>query len=575
MKNFRIVSLIVFLTILSLINFSGCANPMPPSGGPRDTIPPKIKDYFPKSGLTNYKESYVKIKFDKYMNKNSVQQNTTIIPSLDADFDWSGRELRINFLDKPKENTTYSISLGTEIQDWKGNKPNESFTIIFSTGDVIDSGKISGQLISPNPTGASIFLYKLPFDSLNTKYLDITKEKPNYNIQVGSSGLFEIKALKDGYYRLISVRDIFRNGIYDDGQDEFGAYTEDIYVKQDSVVNVKIKLGPVIDKLGPILYDVNPIGNKILEANFSEPLDTNFLFTNAFAVSNLTDTIGKEEIIPSSVIFPPDSRFKLLIYLNDKLDTSKKYVFKCKLDRELAIRDTIGNIIRDTANSIVFQPISKDLKSLPALISGPLKDSSQNVFPMREFEFVFNIPLKRLSYISSFQLINLSDSSAENINIKFKTDNIIIVKTERKLLSDVWYELSVRTDSIYSFENIKMPDSTFSFRFKTADIRGYSGLNGSLKSNFICNGDFYVIIKNQLTKTIYKTKANNKLQWSFDDLPPGDYEFEVFCDEDGDGKYSYGNAVEFRFSEKFFILKDKVTLKSRWKVENYQLEIKE
>lgn len=573
MKNFIIKLQLISLTIPILIYFSGCANPLPPSGGPRDTIPPKIVEYFPQNGLTNYRENYVKIKFDKYMDKNSVQQNTAIIPSLNADFVWSGKELKIKFLDEPEKNTTYSITLGTELQDWKGNKPSEAFSVIFSTGDNIDSGKIKGKLITANPVGASIFLYKLPSDSLEIKSFDITKEKPNYKIQIGSSGFFEIKALKDGIYRLIALRDIYKNGIYDYGEDEFGAYIEDIYIKQDSVVNIKLKLGPVIDKLGPMLYDVIPISNKIIEANFSEPLDSNFLFPKSISLKKLNKNNIEEEINPKSIIFSLESRYKLLIFFSENLDTSASYRLECKLNKDIALRDTSGNIIRDTANSIVFNPVAKELLLIPTLITPPLKDSSQNISPDKDFYFVFNVPLKRQNYDNLFKLINLTENSIEKIKILFSADNIIIIKPENKLSSDVWYVLSFQTDSILSIENTKFPDSVFTYHFKTADIRNYSGISGILKTNFDCVGDFYIIIKNQLTKTFFQTKVNDKLEWKFDDLPPGDYEFEVFCDEDGDSKYSYGEAKEFKFSERFFLPKDKVSLKPRWKFENYQIEI--
>lgn len=568
----------IFLTfflpsLILLMNIFGCANPLPPSGGPRDTIPPKIIEYFPENGRTNYREKYVKIKFDKYMDKNSVQENTTIIPSLNTEFDWSGKQLKIEFLEQPDENTTYSISLGSEIKDWKGNKPDESFSIIFSTGNNIDSGKITGKLTTNNPAGASVLLYKLPNDSNEFRIFDITTEKPNYYIQIGSSGLFEIKALKDGFYRLIAIRDKYKNRIYDDGDDDFGAYFEDIYIKQDSVVDVKIKLGPPIDNLGPILYDAIPVSNNIIELIFSEPLDSNYLSPNAVSIHRLEDNNQLDEISPFSIIFSTESNFKLMLFLSENLDTSYNYLVKCNLNSDIALRDTIGNIIRDTANSVVFTPATKEVKIIPSLISASLQDSSVNVYPKSEFEFVFNLPLQKRDYNNLFKLINLTDNSSEKSEVFFKTDNIITIKPVKKLSSDCWYELSLQSDSIFSFNNMKMSVSTFSYKFKTADIRNHSGISGNLKTNYRCKGEFFVIIKNTITKKIEITKTNKFLEWNFDDLPPGDYEFEVFCDEDGNGRYSFGYAKEFRFSERFFIPKDKITLKSRWKLENYQLEL--
>lgn len=88
-------------------------------GGPPDVTPPEISNTFPKQGTINFQGRKVELHFTKYMNKNSVLENLYIQPLTNAEFDWSGKKLSIEFKENLKPNTTYLINLGTDYTDFK------------------------------------------------------------------------------------------------------------------------------------------------------------------------------------------------------------------------------------------------------------------------------------------------------------------------------------------------------------------------------------------------------------------------------------------------------------------------
>jgi hypothetical protein len=287
----------IYLFVL-LFGLFACANPQPPSGGPPDSSPPIILETKPVSGTVNFDGDEAVIRFNKYMNRPKVIENIYISPPVKIEYSWSGKDLEIEFLEPLDRNLTYTVNLGTEYTDYLGNKPDEGFALFFSPGSVIDSGSINGTLHVSDAESASVYAYRI--DNILPDTLNVSSTLPIYRIQIGKSGIFSIKALADGVYRLIAVRDVFRNNIYDEGIDAFGAAVADVTVRSDSVPSIEFKLGPIIDKNGPMLYTANSINQRYVELTFSEDLDTNSINPNAIII---TDSLEKNTANIKSAYF--------------------------------------------------------------------------------------------------------------------------------------------------------------------------------------------------------------------------------------------------------------------------------
>jgi len=75
MTRFRLIpaTLIICLTAMALMQIGGCANIVPPSGGPRDSIPPYAVYAKPKDSSTNIAPREILISFNEYITTNALQ----------------------------------------------------------------------------------------------------------------------------------------------------------------------------------------------------------------------------------------------------------------------------------------------------------------------------------------------------------------------------------------------------------------------------------------------------------------------------------------------------------------------
>ena len=96
MKN--LVLAVITIIVLDLL-FTGCANPISPTGGPKDTIPPTLINSMPVNGSINFEGQEIVLEFDEYVNADKLNQNLIITPKTDVRFKHiiKKNQLRITF----------------------------------------------------------------------------------------------------------------------------------------------------------------------------------------------------------------------------------------------------------------------------------------------------------------------------------------------------------------------------------------------------------------------------------------------------------------------------------------------
>src|SRR5438093_12119747 len=70
MKKLSGLNLFIIIYIISIIAISGpgCANIIPPTGGPRDSLPPVLVNAVPKDSMTNFSAQKIALTFDEYVD---------------------------------------------------------------------------------------------------------------------------------------------------------------------------------------------------------------------------------------------------------------------------------------------------------------------------------------------------------------------------------------------------------------------------------------------------------------------------------------------------------------------------
>jgi len=531
-------------TIIILYLITGCANIQRPPGGEGDTTPPYVEETDPENGTINFDGNEIEIEFDDYMNRSKVLENLRITPEIKAEYGWNATTLSIEFIEPLEDNTTYAINIGTEYSDYFNNSPEKAFSMIFSTGDKLDSGSISGTLSAEDTKGKFLFLYK----SDNGTFPSITKAEPNYFVNTGSSGEFRFVALKPGTYRLIAIDDKFQNRVYDDEVDAYGTALSDISLKEDSlsVSGVEVFLGPKNDFTAPKLLSASSSYAGTANLLFDESLDYNTLKKenfklisdgNAIEVNN----IGVQEQNTSEVLIVYDKRFigeSLIVEVSN-------------------VTDSTGNVISDTANTSVFIVDSLDNETDFIIEKTNLNDSTKNnVIPIvniksdsKFFTLKFNKIPDQTSLQSTARVMNGDSVISLNLysknlsDYKFITDEYLpenkdlVIEFNTSEIKDIW-------------GNTLTKDTLYRTKFKTGFLPRYSKIGGKVNVSNTCSGNIVIEAKNITDNSSYKTSISDST-WSFEKVTAGKYVFTVFCDIDADGEYSFGRLDPYENREPY------------------------
>src|SRR5690606_29919368 len=114
--GFTVLSLLLYTW---LVLASGCAQIIPPTGGPRDTLPPVMLSAIPRDSTLNFTGNKITLKFDEYvqLDRPETQLNVSPVPKISPLIEAKLKEVTIKIKDTLEENTTYSINFGRSLKD--------------------------------------------------------------------------------------------------------------------------------------------------------------------------------------------------------------------------------------------------------------------------------------------------------------------------------------------------------------------------------------------------------------------------------------------------------------------------
>src|SRR6187431_629930 len=71
-----------FFAVISLFTGPGCANIIPPTGGPRDSLPPVLESASPKDSTVNFTGNKITLTFDEYVQlDNNLNEQLIVSPN--------------------------------------------------------------------------------------------------------------------------------------------------------------------------------------------------------------------------------------------------------------------------------------------------------------------------------------------------------------------------------------------------------------------------------------------------------------------------------------------------------------
>ena len=501
MFDFRFITPILFL-------LSSCAQVGTISGGPKDQQAPRIVSCNPEDGQRNVNVDFILIEFDEFINLQKPNENIILLPSnVEYDFLLKGRELKINFKDKLKENTTYSLYLNEAIKDiTEGN--DSLIQIAFSTGNEIDDNEAYFHVFD----GFSGDVQK---ETLVALYDSLNQILPTYFSNTDLAGYSKLRALKEGSFFYAAFIDENKNRIRDGEELQFAS---DIPIIIDSNYSDTLQLyitKPEMRALGIEASFINPYLLEVIKPN-----------------NRSFDQLVMDSIIDSSnyqIIEENIRRYSL------------KYYYK---SIEIQI-DTLNKKVRndeDITELTRIEPVKK-LELLPGKCC---------------FQIDFEAPIDSISTrVGAFRLMNLEDSLVNPLNTFDLKSNQIDFNLDSYDFSKAL--LTIDSASLYAYNGVCNDRIEFVLQRKKDEDLGVLNLSVStdMDSWFV-----ELMQKGESVSVIYG--LNNSETLVFDQLIPGSYTLSIVGDKNKNDKWDPFDPILFKGPEKRFEYGKPIKIKANW-----------
>lgn len=531
--------------MLSVLLVWSCAQQMPLTGGEKDTTPPKIEESSPRNFSTNYKGDKIALTFDEFILVKSLTQNVIVSPPLEYPLEHiiKGKSVIISIEDTLKPNTTYNFNFGEAIVDLNESNPLDSNLFVFSTGPVLDSLTISGQLkdawtLEPQKD-VPLYLY------LNHHDTAVLKSRPDYIGKTDQSGNFTIPYLPKKPFKIYAVGDKDQDYEYDPFAEQF-AYLEAVVTPGDSV-NLEMKSFTEQDTTQRLL--------KTGSIHYGQA----FLKFQKSAEDITFKPLGK----PVNYI----SRW------NDSKDSLTMW-FPDYANHDTILFQVLTDTVLDTAE-VVLKPKEKfiDKKSKESSVKFRLKNS----YDLGQFSYFDTLwfycdhPIQSIdkkNWVFSVNNDTLSwDSLLKNDVIRFDQSRDDSLRSF-SLLYD-WkpatsYSISIPDSSIKDI--FELSHDTLEIQIKTKKFEDYGKLALNLNLPEI-NGQYIYLLLDDKQNVAKKLVVKPDENIVFPLLEPGKYKFKVIVDKNKNGKWDTGNFFKKHQPEAVFYYPKTADVRANWEVE--------
>jgi hypothetical protein len=224
----------VMLYAFLLPGITGCANIVPPSGGPRDSLPPRLIAAVPGDSALMVKEQKLVLYFDEFIELKNAAEQVLIspYPEKSPQFEARLKTLTVRLKDSLLPSTTYIIDFGQAIVDINEGNVLKNFRYVFSTGNQLDTLQFSGKII-PAETGKAdstliALLYRAEEDS------SVCKKLPAYITRLDGQGNFRFVNLPEGNYYIYGLQDTDGNKKYTPPYEQFAFSDTPVFVSSTS-----------------------------------------------------------------------------------------------------------------------------------------------------------------------------------------------------------------------------------------------------------------------------------------------------------------------------------------------------
>ena len=528
--NSKHVILAVFSVLVLLT--SQCASIQQPTGGPLDSIPPKILSETPANLSVNFDAEEVVIAFDEFIKLEREFEEISISPEMPTRplFKVNRRDLEITIPDSLEENTTYTINFGKSLVDFNESNPLPDYSYVFSTGPVLDSLSVSGHVTDAftreNAMETTVMLIPTSRDSI------FGKLRANIFAITDSSGNFSIRNLREDSYRIYALQEENNDRVYNAPEELIGFLNDSFYLDKDTsgielmlsrgIPNEFRLLDRKIDADGKLLFAFNkPLSHPRIEIQQPEGLDDDKI-------------VSYNQTADTALVCLPELTFDSLnvrIYNEEQLldSVSMRRGRNEKYDRDFNITDRLnGNRVNR-------------VKHVRLIADAPVLNVDRSKIILTQD----SVP------ITNYQLIK-DTTAVENFSYLLRYN----------WRPDVDYNLTIEPGGLQGYFDTKnkLYDRSFTY-----DGNALFGNITFVVTPADTTHQYIVELVSEKKDVVYqKALLTAPGPVPFRQLPGGKYTLRVIYDANNNGKWDPGNVTERTQPERIWYIGKTIIVRANW-----------
>jgi hypothetical protein len=560
----------IFLITLFVSFALACAKISTPSGGPPDKTPPVVVKSIPVNGTKNFKAKEISVTFDEYVTLDNINDKFMVSPPMKKKprVFMKGKSVNVEFEEKLRDSTTYTLYFLDAIRDLNANNILDNFQFVFSTGPVIDTLSVTGNVYNAmnleSPEKTQVLLYRNKDDSA------VVKTLPDYISRVSGNGYFRFDHVAEGKYRLFALKD-------DDNSKNYNR-TEEQFAFMDSLITVTPESNymPVVKDTTAVKKETKAKDTSKTKTEVKKPAEPVILTgqyklllflakkKNHYLSGSSRDT---KYMLTYVLSLPPDTMkvdFSIKGYPADKYiversrqkDTLRVWLTDSILYKQSVDTTYLTYPFTDSLGIIGYRTdtIPMRFTSPPAPRKAKVKKtafafrsnfSSGFLKPGESIYFSSETPFRQPD-TTLIRLYEIKDSVKLKLPYKFHRDtsNLLRYTLNAKLIQGKKYLFIARKGA---FGNIFFEESdSIGIKFSIKDPELYGKLTFNIHN---CTGNIIIQLLDGSEKLISQAKINKDDKVVFPLLETGLYRARVIYDNNNDGLWTTGDYMIHRQPE--------------------------
>lgn len=512
--------------------FISCAKRGFITGGPKDTIAPEIIKSNPKNYQTNFNGKTIHIDFNEYIKVKDINKQLIISPPMAKKPNITpqgsaSKYIEIKLLDSLKPNTTYSFNFGQSITDYNEGNPYSQFKYVFSTGNYVDSLKVTGKVEDAYEENTEDYINVMLYDATTFKDSTLYKETPIYVTNtLEKNTAFSLENIKEGTYYVAALKDKNNDFKFQTKTDKIAFLKEPIKLPSKEQYNLKLFKEKQALKTYKPTQESN---NKFFMGFEGDVKNLKIAYKKNGVLEPLAHAKHPSENKDTLQLFIPKNSKDSLTVLVEKEGYSKIYTMKINNLKEadsllITLKNPTNNTYKDLPKLKTTTPVKKINESLIHLLR---KDSSKVTFSTK---------------------INTYNQEVELIFDKEENENYTL-----KLFPNA-------IEDIYESKN-----DSLKFTFNSGKLSDFGNLNLRLKN---CKKFPFVVEIIAEDKTIVgKAYCEKESAVFFEAIKPSLYTVRIYYDENKDKEWNTGNYLLKKQPETLFYMPGKIDVRANWDVD--------